>query len=85
MVNWNNGLSLNITIDGKTDSSEVMEQLLEFYESITKPKNIDDLKLTKDGDSIDSDFYMRLIFKFLVKFHCSFIGNYLYSNNFENC
>ena len=60
MINWNNGLSLNLTIDGKTDSAEVMEQLLEFYESITKPDNIDELKLTKDGDFIDSDFYMRL-------------------------
>ena len=60
MINWNNGLSLNITIDEKTDSAEVMEQLLEFYESMTEPNNIDDLKSTKDGDFIDSDFYMRL-------------------------
>ena len=62
MLNWNNGLSLKITLAGKK-FAEIMDQLLEFYESITMPDNtgIDDLISTKDGDLIAADFYMRLI------------------------
>ena len=67
MVNWNNGLSLKITLAGKK-FAEIMDQLLEFYESITMPDNTvtDDLMSTEDVDSIDADFYMRLIKNLLL-------------------
>ena len=49
MVNWNNGLSLNIT--DKT-SAVLKKQLFDFYESITRPSNLDFLKTTSENSDL---------------------------------
>ena len=58
MVNWNNGLSLNIT---DKNSAALKKQLFEFYESIIKPPN-DDMSQTdnENWDLLQENYVFRL-------------------------
>ena len=66
MVNWNNGLSLNIT--DKT-SAALKKQLFDFYESITRPPNNDFLKTTNENwDLLHENYILRLGLIIFVRF-----------------
>ena len=63
MVNWNNGLSLEITV--KT-SDALKKKLFEFYESITKPPNVEMSQTDNENwDLLQENYVYRPGFIFL--------------------
>ena len=70
MVNWNNGLSLKIT--DKT-SEALTKQIFEFYESITRPPNVDDLLPSNEnnGEISHENYILRLDFFCSIGFCCA--------------
>ena len=48
MVNWNNGLSLKITA---MTPIALAKQIFEFYESITRPPNVDPIDLLPSNEN----------------------------------
>ena len=63
MVNWNNGLSLEIT--DKT-SGALKKKLFEFYESITKPPNVEMSQTDNENwDLLHKNYVFSLGFNFL--------------------
>ena len=58
-VNWNNGLSLKIT---EKTSEALTKQIFEFYESITRPPNVDDLLPSNEnnGEISNENYILRL-------------------------
>ena len=67
MVNWNNGFSLEIT--DKT-SGALKKKLFEFYESITKPPNVEMSQTDNENwDLLQENYVFRPGFIF-----CNFVG-----------
>ena len=62
MVNWNNGLSLEIT--DKTFEA-LKKQLFDFYESMTKPPNVEMSQTDNENwDLLQENYVFRLGFNF---------------------
>ena len=64
-VNWNNGLSLLVKLPDETPETDIMKQLLEFYESITKP-DVDGLEPKGDWELFNADYYLKSVLEFLL-------------------
>ena len=65
-INWNNGLSLPIKLPDGTPETDIINQLLEFYESITTP-DVDGLEPKGNWELFNADYYLRSVFRIFTQ------------------